>query len=324
MIATGDAGGRTRRRARSASEDGRREYPQAAGPVASVGITPQRFPSWIRRPLAVHGQWDQAKTIVQQLNLHTVCQEARCPNLGECWSHGNVSFMILGDRCTRRCSFCAVETARPGPVDEQEPDRLAEAVAQLGLRYVVVTSVARDDLKDEGAALFAESVRAIHQRCPETQVEVLTPDFHARPELIGSVTQAEPAVYNHNLETVRRLSRSVRPQADYDRSLNVLQVAKSSGSVSMKTKSGLMVGLGERPEEVRESLADLRAVGCDIVTIGQYLRPTLAHQPVQEFIPPDQFERYRIWGMEMGFSFVASAPYVRSSYNAFEAVGLKA
>ncbi|MBI3312288.1 MAG: lipoyl synthase [Candidatus Omnitrophica bacterium] len=279
-----------------------------------------RFPVWLRRPLAVHGQWDQAKSVVRELGLHTVCQEARCPNLGECWSHGNVSFMILGDRCTRRCSFCAVETARPGAVDEEEPGRLAEAVAQLGLQYVVVTSVARDDLKDEGAGLFAESVRAIQRRCPETQVEVLVPDFHARPEWIERVTESGPAVYSHNVETIERLSRAVRPQADYRRSLEVLRLAKRLGPAGMKTKSGLMVGLGEKPKEVRVALSDLRQAGCGIVTIGQYLQPTLEHRPVGEFVSLERFELYHAWGMEMGFSFVASAPYVRSSYNAFEAL----
>lgn len=283
-------------------------------------MTQTVFPNWLRRPLAVHGQWEQAKSVVKELGLHTVCQEARCPNLGECWSNGNVSFMILGDRCTRRCGFCAVETARPGPVDEQEPERLAEAVAQLGLQYAVITSVARDDLKDEGAGLFAESVRAIRRRCPQTQVEVLTPDFHARAELIARVTESQPAVYNHNLETVERLSRAVRPQADYHRSLEVLRLAGALAPEGMKTKSGLMVGLGEEPDEIRQALSDLRQAGCEIVTIGQYLRPTLDHLPVREFVPPKQFERYRCWGEEMGFSFVASAPYVRSSYNAFEAL----
>ena len=289
-------------------------------PELVEGRTGSRFPVWIRRPLAVHGQWEQAKAVVRELELRTVCQEARCPNLGECWSHGNVSFMILGDRCTRRCSFCAVVTARPGPVDGEEPQRLAEAVARLGLQYVVITSVARDDLRDEGAGQFAESVRAVQARCPAAQVEVLTPDFHARPDLIRQVTQARPAVYNHNLETVDRLQRPVRPQAGYQRSLEALRLAKTLGPAEMKTKSGLMVGLGERPEEIRQAMADLREAGCGILTIGQYLRPTPAHPAVQEFVPPDRFEQYRCWGLEMGFSFVASAPYVRSSYNAFEAI----
>jgi len=278
------------------------------------------FPVWLHRPLAVHGRWDQAKHLVEELELHTVCQEAKCPNLGECWSHGNVSFMILGDHCTRRCSFCAVETARPGSVDVKEPQRLAEAVARLGLKYVVVTSVARDDLEDEGAGHFAACIRAIRARTPQAQVEVLVPDFHARPELIRRVTGAAPEVVNHNLETVARLQGQVRPQAGYERSLQVLRLARQSGGPEMKTKSGLMVGLGERPEEMRQAMEDLRAAGCDILTVGQYLRPTLDHREVAEFVPPEQFELYRRWGEELGFSFVASAPYVRSSYNAFEAL----
>ena len=281
------------------------------------------FPAWLHRPLSVHGQWDQAKQLVKELELHTVCEEARCPNLGECWSHGNVSFMILGDRCTRRCSFCAVETAKPGAVDPHEPERLAEAVFRLGLQYVVVTSVARDDLPDEGAAHFAACIRAIRARVPAAQIEVLTPDFHARPELIRQVVEAKPEVFNHNLETVERLQREVRPQAAYGRSLEVLRLAREIGGLTVKTKSGLMVGLGEKPEEVRQAMEDLREAGCSILTIGQYLRPTLVHREVAEFIPPEWFAEYRRWGEQMGFGFVASAPYVRSSYNAFEALQQK-
>ena len=278
------------------------------------------FPHWLRRSLAVHGQWNRAKALVEELKLHTVCQEARCPNLGECWSHGNVSFMILGDRCTRRCAFCAVTTARPVPVDWEEPRRLAEAVSRLGLRYVVLTSVARDDLVDEGAGLFAACIRRLKERVPGVQVEALVPDFHARGELIRTVTEAGPDVYSHNLETVERLSREIRPQAEYGRSLQVMRLARRMGGVGLKTKSGLMVGLGERPEEVRKSMVDLREAGCDLLTIGQYLQPTWAHRPVSGFVSPEWFERYRSWGEELGFSFVASAPYVRSSYNAFEAL----
>ncbi len=282
------------------------------------------FPRWLRRPLSLHGQWSQAKALVEELRLHTVCQEARCPNLGECWSHGNVSFMILGDRCTRRCAFCAVTTGRPQAVDWEEPERLAEAAARLGLKYVVLTSVARDDLQDEGSDLFAACVRRLKERMPGVLVEVLVPDFHARSELILTVVKAKPEVYNHNLETVERLSREVRPQAEYGRSLRVLRLSKEMGGKGLKTKSGLMVGLGERPEEVRRSLEDLREAGCDLLTIGQYLQPTPIHRPVAEFIPPEQFDLYRSWGEEMGFSFVASAPYVRSSYNAFEALSTHA
>ena len=260
---------------------------------------------------------------MKELELHTVCEEARCPNLGECWSHGNVSFMILGDRCTRRCDFCAVETARPGAVDGREPERLAEAVFRLGLQYAVVTSVARDDLADEGAGHFALCIRAIRARVPGVQIEVLTPDFHARPGLIRQVVEAAPEVFNHNLETVERLQREVRPQAAYERSLRTLRLARETGGPAMKTKSGLMVGLGERPEEVRQAMADLREAGCGILTIGQYLQPTLRHRTVAEFVPPERFAEYRRWGEEMGFGFVGSAPYVRSSYNAFEALQKK-
>ncbi len=275
-------------------------------------------PAWLRRSLSVHGQWSQAQQLVKELGLHTVCQEARCPNLGECWSHGNVSFMILGDRCTRRCSFCAVTTARPGEVDREEPHRLAEAVSRLGLQYVVITSVARDDLADEGSEIFAACIQAIRGRAPQVKVEVLTPDFHGRGDLIGRVIAAGPEVYNHNLETVRRLNREIRPQADYDRSLQALRLARESGGEGLKTKSGLMVGLGERPEEVRGAMIDLREVGCDILTIGQYLQPTPSHRPVSSFVPPETFSLYRRWGGELGFCSVASGPYVRSSYNAWE------
>ncbi|MCM8811892.1 MAG: lipoyl synthase [Candidatus Omnitrophica bacterium] len=277
-----------------------------------------KFPAWLRRPLSFHGQWSHAKETVKGLALHTVCEEAKCPNLGECWAHGNVSFMILGDRCTRRCAFCAVETAKPVPPDWEEPLRLAEAVDRLGIQYVVITSVARDDLQDEGAGLFAASIRAIRARTPGVKIEVLTPDFHARKELIGLVVAEAPDVYNHNVETVPRLTRAVRPQAQYIRSLQVLKTVKEL-SPGCRTKSGLMVGLGERKEEVRRTIGDLRSVGCDFLTIGQYLQPTPAHRPVGEFVILEQFEEYKEWAYEAGFSFVASGPYVRSSYNAYEA-----
>ena len=228
--------------------------------------------------------------------------------------------MILGDRCTRRCSFCAVTTARPGPVDFEEPQRLAEAVVRLKLQYVVITSVARDDLPDEGSTIFAASITAIKTGAPWVQVEVLAPDFHARRNLIQSVVDAGPQVYNHNIETVERLSHSVRPQADYRRSLEVLRLAKELGAGELKTKSGLMVGLGEEPQEVRQAMEDLRRVGCDLLTIGQYLQPTLKSPKVTAFVEPEQFLTYRTWAQGLGFSFVASAPYVRSSYNAFEAL----
>jgi lipoic acid synthetase len=284
------------------------------------GTASSHFPLWLRRPLVGHGRFAYAKALVEELKLHTVCQESRCPNLGECWSHGNVSFLILGDRCTRRCSFCAVVTGRPGPVDTEEPHRLAEAVERLGLRYVVITSVARDDLDDEGAGLFVACIRTLKERCPSIRVEVLVPDFHAREDLIRMVVDAKPDVYAHNVETVERLSKAVRPQADYHRSLRVLSLARRMGPLAMKVKSGLMVGLGEHPEEVRQCMREMRSSGCEILTIGQYLQPTQNHAPVACFVPPEWFERYRLWGLEMGFSYVQSGPWVRSSYHAFEAV----
>lgn len=257
---------------------------------------------------------------MEELSLHTVCQEALCPNLGPCWSSGNVSFMILGSRCTRRCGFCAVETARPDPVDDSEPFRLSQAVKRLQLRHAVITSPARDDLADEGAGHFARCVAEILKRSPRTRVEVLTPDFHARRELIEQVIRSGPAVYNHNLETVKRLTPRVRPQGRYERSLQVLRLAGELGRGAVKMKSGLMVGLGEEPEEVRQALTDLREAGCEVVTIGQYLRPTPRHLPVHGFVTPDRFDRYRDWARELGFFHVQSGPYVRSSYHAYEAL----
>ena len=282
--------------------------------------TATQFPVWLRRPLTVTGQWDATREAVTELRLETICESARCPNLGECWSHGNVSFMILGDVCTRRCGFCAVATGRPAPVDPREPQRLAEGIARLGLRYVVVTSSTRDDLPDEGVGQFVETIRAIRQRAPGVGIEVLVPDFHARPELIARVVEAGPDVLSHNLETVRRLSPAIRPQARYERSLRVLEMAQQLTRARIKTKSGFMVGLGETPDEARQLMADLRAVGCQLLTIGQYLQPTAAQRPVVEFVPPEQFLAYRQEGMALGFEHVASGPYVRSSYNAFEAV----
>jgi lipoic acid synthetase len=227
--------------------------------------------------------------------------------------------MILGDTCTRRCGFCAVSTGRPAAVDAQEPERLAEAIERLGLQYAVVTSVARDDMKDEGSGHFAECVRAIKRRTPAVKVEVLTPDFHAKRQLIEPVVDAGPDVYNHNIETVRRLNKGIRPQADYDRSLEVLRIVKEISRGTVSAKSGIMVGLGEQPEEVRQTLEDLRSAGCDILTIGQYLQPTPEHNKVVEFVPLARFDEYRGWAEELGFTFVASGPYVRSSYNAYEA-----
>ena len=278
------------------------------------------FPPWLRRPLGVTGRWQATTDTVRALALTTICESARCPNLGECWSHGNVSFMILGERCTRRCAFCAVTTGRPTPVDPEEPQRLAEAIVRLQVRYVVITAPARDDLPDEGAGQFAAAIRAVRGRAPAVGVEVLTPDFHARPELIAQVLEAGPDVYSHNVETVRRLSPAIRPQARHERSLAVLELARRLGQGRVIPKSGFMVGFGEHPDEVRHLMRELRQVGCEVLTIGQYLQPTLRQRAVAAFVPPETFAEYRRWGLALGFRHVASGPYVRSSYNAFEAM----
>lgn len=250
-------------------------------------------------------------------NLHTVCESARCPNLPECWSKKTATFMILGDTCTRSCGFCAIKVGRGLDVDVFEPANVAKVTRDLGLQHVVVTSVARDDLKDEGAEQFAQTIRALHHQNPNTIVEVLTPDFKAKRDLIQIVCDAHPEIYNHNVETVERLSTIVRPQAKYKRSLEVLRLVKEIDP-TIYTKSGIMLGLGETKDEVLNTLSDLREVGCDAVTIGQYLRPTMKHLPVVEYIHPTQFTEYEMIGDEMGFAFVASGPFIRSSYNAIE------
>ncbi len=285
--------------------------------------TETRFPVWLRRSLTVSDHWDATKRTIRELGLSTICEEGRCPNLGECWSHRNVSFMILGEHCTRRCGFCAVTTAKPSAPDPSESGRLAEAIARLGLQYVVLTAPARDDLPDEGAGPFADAIQAIKARTPLVGVEVLIPDFHAREALLATVVAAGPDVIAHNLETVRRLTPSVRPQAGYDRSLAVLAALRRQAPLRVRTKSGIMVGLGERPEEVRAAMNDLWYAGCELLTIGQYLQPTPQQHPVVECVPPEQFAEYRRWGLALGFSHVASGPYVRSSYNAYEAMSRK-
>ena len=250
-------------------------------------------------------------------SLHTVCESARCPNLPECWSKRTATFMILGDTCTRSCGFCAIKVGRGLEVDPNEPENVAEVARDLGLKHVVVTSVARDDLADEGASQFAQTIQSLHAANPSTIVEVLTPDFKAKKWCIKIVTDAHPEIYNHNIETVERLQTVVRPQAKYGRSLDVLRQVKELDA-SIYTKSGLMLGLGETKEEIVRTLGDLRAAGVDAVTIGQYLRPTMRHLPVTEYIHPEQFKEYESIGTDMGFAFVASAPFVRSSYNAIE------
>jgi lipoic acid synthetase len=257
------------------------------------------------------------RRLIDGLKLNTVCVEARCPNLTECWSRHTATFMILGDKCTRRCRFCAVQTARPDPVEADEPQRLAEAAEHLGLRHVVITSVARDDLPDEGAGHFAACIRAVHDRLPGATVEVLVPDFHARRECVQTVIDAAPEVFNHNVETVPSLHKRVRPQAKYHRSLETLRLAKALAP-GHKTKSGVMVGLGEPQAELLQVFRDLRGVDCDLLTIGQYLKPSSpdhdGHLPVERFYTPEQFEALGKAAEAMGFEAVASGPFVRSSY----------
>ncbi len=277
----------------------------------------RRLPSWLKRPLPAGDVLLRTRGIVAQSGVATVCEEARCPNLGECWSRRHATFMILGDRCTRNCRFCAVSSARPNPPDSDEPHRLGEAAAALGLRHVVITSVARDDLADEGSGHFAACVHAVRAKSPECVVEVLPADFHARDELLTTLCDARPDIYNHNQETVERLSPTIRPQAGYGRSLDVLRKVKRMLPRGF-TKSGLMVGLGETREELSQAMRDLREAGVDILTVGQYLRPSPRHTPVVRYLPPAEFEEIAAEAREMGFRSVAAAPFVRSSYNASE------
>lgn len=277
----------------------------------------RRLPPWLKRPLP-SGDFSRTVDVVAGSGVATVCKEARCPNLSECWSKRHATFMILGDRCTRRCHYCAVETARPDPPAEDEPDRLADAVAKLQLRHVVITAVARDDLDDEGAGHFARCVTAIHQQCPTTTVEVLPADFHARHDCIRVLCDAGPELYNHNLEMVERLTPQIRPQGKYRRSLDVLRIAKEIAP-HILTKSGVMVGLGETMDELHHAFRDLRDVGCDVLTVGQYLQPTLdRHAPVVKYYRPEEFDELGEAARAMGFISVASGPFVRSSYNAAE------
>jgi lipoic acid synthetase len=275
----------------------------------------RRLPSWLKRPLPAGGGMAATRRVVDESGVATVCEEARCPNLTECWSHRTATFMILGEDCTRRCGFCAVNTARPRPPEPDEPQRLAEAVSRLGLRHVVITAVARDDLEDEGAGHFAACVREVRRRRPEATIEVLPADFHARHELVAMLCDACPDVYNHNIETVERLSPEVRPQAKYHRSLEVLRLVKEMHP-DMPTKSGIMVGLGETHDELRRTLLDLRSVNCDVVTLGQYLQPTPQHEPIARFYEPREFDELADLARVLGFLGVASGPFVRSSYNA--------
>lgn len=277
----------------------------------------QRLPDWLTIRVPRQDTVKQVEQMMRSKNLHTVCESARCPNLPECWSKKTATFMILGDTCTRSCGFCAIKVGRGLTVNPDEPMDVANVAADLGLKHIVVTSVARDDLPDQGSIQFAKTIEALHEVNPLCIVEVLTPDFKGNRDCIQNVCDAKPEIFNHNIETIERLHTLVRPQAKYSRTLSVLRTVKEIDP-TIYTKSGIMLGLGETQEEVVQTLEDLREAGVDAVTIGQYLRPTMRHLPVVEYIHPTVFKEYERIGDELGFAFVASAPFVRSSYNAVE------
>jgi lipoic acid synthetase len=286
-------------------------------PIGQGHNVNRTLPPWLTKKIPHPQTVREVEQMMRDQKLHTVCESARCPNLGECWSKKTATFMILGDICTRSCGFCAIKVGRPSAVDPDEPKRVAETAKQMRLRHVVVTSVARDELEDEGAGQFAATIHALREAIPNVIIEVLTPDFKGKRWCIKIVADAKPDIYNHNIETVERLTPQVRVGARYHRTLELLQYVKNADP-SIYTKSGLMLGLGETQEEVIQTLRDLRNAGVDAVTIGQYLRPTMRHLAVQEYIRPEVFAEYERIGMQMGFLFVASGPFIRSSYNAEE------
>jgi lipoic acid synthetase len=292
-------------------------------PIVDGKIEQRRHPSWIKARIPGGGNYAELKKLMRDLQLHTVCEEARCPNIGECWNSRTATFMILGDVCTRRCMFCAVKKGAPGGiVDTDEPRRLGEAVGYLKLKHIVITSVNRDDLTDGGASVFAECIAEARKHRPGCTVEVLIPDLEGNWEALEVIVQARPEVLNHNTETVSRLYRRVRPYANYEQTLTLLQVSKQLDA-EMLTKSGLMVGLGETVTELLETMQDIRNTGCDILTIGQYLSPSSQHLPIQRYYTPEEFDELREAGMEMGFRHVESGPLVRSSYHAGEQARLE-
>lgn len=279
------------------------------------GKTRVRKPAWLKTRLPTGPEYEKVRTLIRDGDLHTVCQEARCPNQWECFSSRTATFLIMGPNCTRNCRFCAVDHGVPAPPDCGEPVRVAEAAKRMGLSYVVVTSVTRDDLPDGGASVFAETIREIRARIPGAAVEILIPDFQGDAEALRTVVEAKPDVLNHNIETVPHLYPSVRPEAIYIRSLDLLGRALILDP-SLATKSGLMLGLGESPEEIRETLRDLLDAGCSLLTLGQYLQPSKGHIEVARFVPPEEFDLWKKTAMDMGFARVASGPFVRSSYHA--------
>jgi lipoic acid synthetase len=270
-------------------------------------------PKWLRVKLPTGENYKMVRSLVDEHKLHTICESGSCPNMGECWGEGTATFMILGNICTRSCGFCAVKTGRPDAVDEFEPGKVAHSVKTMKVKHAVITSVDRDDLKDGGAGIWVQTVKAVRHQSPGTTMETLIPDFAGKWENLQQIIDVAPEIVSHNLETVRRLTKQVRIQAKYDRSLEVLFRLKKGG---MRTKSGVMLGLGETEEEIIETMQDLRAVGVDILTLGQYLQPTPKHLPIAEFVEPERFKKYEELGLEMGFRFVESGPLVRSSYHA--------
>jgi len=273
----------------------------------------KKKPDWLRVKLPTGKEYAKVREVVSTHKLHTICESGSCPNMGECWGAGTATFMILGNICTRSCGFCNVATGRPLPVDLKEPERIAESVMLMNIKHCVITSVDRDDLKDGGSTIWVETINAIRRVSPQTKFETLIPDFQGKWENLQRIIDAHPDIVSHNTETVRRLTKQVRVQAKYDRSLEVLQRLKEAG---MKTKSGIMLGLGETEQEIYETMDDLRAVGCDVLTMGQYLQPSKQHLPVLEFIHPEVFAKYKVIGLEKGFRYVESGPMVRSSYHA--------
>ena len=273
-----------------------------------------RKPDWLKIALPKGKQYLDIKQIVEKKKLHTICVSGKCPNMAECWGNGTATFMILGDICTRSCKFCATQTGKPMPVDWDEPDRLAETIRNMNLKHCVITSVDRDDLEDGGAECWATTVRRVKEKNPHVTIETLIPDFDANADHINKVIDTRPEIISHNMETVRRLTPLVRSRAKYDVSLKTIEIIARNGS--SKPKSGIMVGLGETEEEVLQTMEDLVAVGCKVFTIGQYLQPTRKHLPVNEYVTPEQFQKYKEAGLAKGFQFVESAPLVRSSYRA--------
>jgi lipoic acid synthetase len=288
--------------------------------VADAPERPLRLPEWVKRSVLNTEENRATRLILKEQRLNTICESGRCPNKGECWARGTATFLLMGPLCTRTCKFCSVNKGLPGPLDADEPARVAEASRQMGLRHVVLTSVNRDDLPDQGASHFARTIEALHEAIEGVAVEVLTPDFQGREDCIAIVLAANPVVFNHNVETVPRLYRRVRPGSKYDRSMQVLQAAKNLRA-DIPTKSGLMLGVGETKAEVLQVMRDLRAHGCDFLTLGQYLRPTRDQLPVDRYVTPEEFDELGKIGWEMGFKMVHSGPLVRSSYHAEELAG---